>query len=358
MRPLMKRRKLAESPSFLFTAPARSSPNHFLSLPVEVRQHIFSELLQLESLDISEPHWQLALPFERPVVYVHNQEWIQWARSQASDRGARRCTKAQQCERHGCRKCGSLRPDTYWGTAKMSRLFTINRQIGEELADLIYSQFAFYIVPWGISKGNSEIWRTWMQTNNPLAINRICHFQLCLKLSSTRTSTELLKARPDALDLWTELRIEECRELADAFPSLKSVALQIFYEEPLSHQCEPEAHAKQIILLANFFKERNIRLIVFTGPCTGNQGREIVRVSQDQLQQRMRMPILMEQTVLCAKTKTIELGCGEEQCKGKQITPGRPRFSRTHSISTIKLALKWNMVLRMWESTGNYIGYG
>jgi hypothetical protein len=350
-----KRRKLDEKPSFLFTAPTHSSPTHFLNLPIEVRQNILSELLQIESADFPEPHWQLALPFERPVVYVHDQEWIQWARSQVGARPTRQCTPKQHCDRHGCKTCGCLRPDTYWGTAKMARLFTINRKVREDLMDLLYSQFAFYIVPWGMGEVNNLAWRTWLLNNNPTAINRICHFHLCIKLSAAQTSIDIIKMRPEVSDLLTQLRIDECRELSDAFPSLKSVALQILYEEPLSPNSEPETHAEQIMLLANFFKERNIRVIVFSGPCMGKKGREMVSVAQERLNQKRKLPILVEQTVQCAKTKSDEIGCGEEQCHGKlylhSYASTRIRTSRCDP-RTYKKCMKWNMILRKWESNG------
>jgi hypothetical protein len=306
---------------FHFWAPDLTSPTHFLNLPVEVRQRIFSNLLQVESLDFLEPHPQTALPFERPVVYIHDRSWLRWARSQGSD--------------------------SYWGGSRMSRLFTINRQIYEEMVDLLYSQFAFFIVPWNMGNQNINFWRWWLSRVNPEIIQRIHHYHLCITLNGSPNCYAYSKACPGKPDWTTELKIDECRDLVNTFPNLKSVALQIQYDEALlnCYEIDPLFYARQIVLLANFWREKNIRVMVFSAPCMGRLGRRIILAAQDMLQQKQIWPNMMTQSKTCSVYQSIDLGCGLEKCLDKRDKYcSLPDEEYPYELPV----LQWNISRRSW----------
>jgi hypothetical protein len=339
---------------FQVTAPSRSSPVHFLSLPLEVRQLILSNLMQYESTECLEPHLQVALPFERPVIYMHDLEWLNWARSpfwyKLGDFFP--FSYCIDCDRplmpvnsqpiqlgtcwgtaHSSRSMADPPPmlvnshlikfDTYWGTAHFSRLFAINWQIYEEMKDLVYSQFAFFTVPWSISNQQNLSWRDLLMKKNPGMIAKIYHHQLCLTLDGAPGVTEYTKLCPERLDFYTALRIGECQELLTTFPNIKSIALQIHYNSTdFETDSETDVRrlsllADQIVHIARFWKDRGVRALVFSGPCVQSIGRQIVRIAQEKLGQRQKNPKNMIQTKSCGNASSTDDGCGRYQCQAE-----------------------------------------
>jgi hypothetical protein len=148
---------------FELTAPKPSSSMHLLNLSYEVRQNIFRKLLYLESEEVPNIHFQQAILFERPVVYVHDLHWLRCVKAKPPKRAPPdQCAPEEFCYSRFClrQQCGKyLEPEVFWGSRRMSRLLCINRQLCEELLDLIYSQLAFYIVPCNVGDYDFKAWK-------------------------------------------------------------------------------------------------------------------------------------------------------------------------------------------------------
>lgn len=350
-----------------------SASLHLFNLPLEVRQNIFRQLLCLEAKDFPEIHFQQAIPFERPVVYIHDVEWIKSLKNNYPNPKAN--AEKYSSLGHLCYPgifcysfigpcpygyCGKLQDtDVYWGSAKMSRLLCINRQLNDEILDLIYSQLAFYIVPWNTGNYDFRAWKSWLMSRNPNAIQRICHFQIGIHLDS-RADIAQRSNHFGKMDAFTEIRLEDFRDLVETFPSLKSVALQIHFQEaPLvGKEHTYQTHSEKIIFLTKFWRDRQIRTIVFPGPCTGEIGRKIVAMAQEQLQQRQRLPGDEDHTNFqgvpsCPLEKSFKTGgCGiNRYCLGRRWEDDEDEDPLPEE------ELRWDVYMRKFVTRGSPSSY-
>jgi hypothetical protein len=270
--------------------PSSSSPSNtnLLQIPLEIRLKIWHLALLAASYDFVDSDYTVRftpLPFNKPVISVNIVEY----------------------------KHVTCRP--FWGSEAMTRLMRVNKQLYEEVLDVLYKSFAIHVVDWKIGR-SEEIWVRWLQKKNPKALNLVQHFHQKVIFVGDSIHNPIDQ---HGMPRYPGFAIPRGEILASNFPNLKTVVLSSFFHEKYLQGKEElmlAKHIEQILQAVNFWRSLKIEAYIQASPCTGPKGRWIIAEAQKKLGQKQLIPNVFNHTGSRCTVYGADVGygCGTPNC--------------------------------------------
>jgi hypothetical protein len=140
--------------------------------------------------------------------------------------------------------------------------------------DVLYKSFAFSISGWpGIRLTATQNWCKRLAKTNPNALQAISHFHCDIILDVDWTEARAFTfENPDRMSV---LNLEGCQQIYKLIPNLKTVRLEVASQERDSEKRDEvqfRKHVDRIVFVAQWLKDRNIRVLVFPCPVFGKRG--------------------------------------------------------------------------------------
>ncbi|KAF2010166.1 hypothetical protein BU24DRAFT_72723 [Aaosphaeria arxii CBS 175.79] len=255
-----------------------STAQHYsplLDLPLEIREQILFEALSCSS---SSPKSNPSiLPFDRPVLQIF------------TDNLTTNPSKSTTPNTHNFKALPQK-------TTTVPTLLTTNRQIHAEASAIIWSKFAIHITGHNSYPDHSS-WLSYWHCRQPTVPPTVRHLQI----RWTEVVEWDVDSRQDNRKIVDKKKLHSTVAQVRNFPGLLSVRVQVHFLGTLKtpSNAAKRASVRRLAALVYAIRGLNVRVDVFLEP-NGEApwGREVVRLCQDEVRQRVRTTGLLEEAVV------------------------------------------------------------